>query len=440
MISCNALFCDECGAANTSEASKCFACKQPLLVSPVWLPVLPVGQQGALAPPAGADPLPPGFLLVQRYRIISQVGQGGFGVVYKARDRNQKNRLVAIKQINLGTLCPREIIEATDSYNREVTLLSTLRHPNLPRVYDHFTDPEHWYLVMDFIRGETLENYLARRGRLSVRQALNVGITLSMVLAYLHTRNPPVIFRDVKPANIMRTPRGHLYLIDFGIARRFTPGKKQDTGPLGSPGYAAPEQYGKAQTTMQADIYGLGATLQTLLTGQDPLERLCGLPPSTHHQIQPNLQALLGQMLERDANKRPLSMGEVKERLQLIRAGVRMIEYRLLAYANGLLAGSFPCALMLLLIFLVALLLNHGFLSAVFLSGGISFVLILTVMLLFSSAAKVLVAMDSLLLPGKRLRGLGMLTMLVLLFVLLLQVDMKALIHHLPTIPVNEMH
>src|SRR5947209_20191048 len=90
------------------------------------------------------------------------------------------------------------------------------------------------------------------------------------VLEYLNRQQPPVVFRDVKPDNIMRTPMGRLYLIDFGIARRFTEGQSRDTGPLGSPGYAAPEQYGTTQTTPQTDIYGLGATLQTLLTGAEP--------------------------------------------------------------------------------------------------------------------------------------------------------------------------
>src|SRR5579859_5273727 len=116
-------------------------------------------------------------------------------------------RQVAIKQINLASLSSRQIIDATDSYNREVTLLSRLSHPNLPRIYDHFTDPEHWYLVMDFIEGETLEEYLNRVGHLSVKETLNIGIQLANVLGYLHSQEPPVIFRDVKPGNIMRALR-----------------------------------------------------------------------------------------------------------------------------------------------------------------------------------------------------------------------------------------
>src|SRR5260370_28644391 len=151
------------------------------------------------------------------------------------------------------------MIEATDSYNREVTLLSRLTHTNLPHIYDHFTDPEHWYLVMDFIEGETLEAHLTQVGHLSVKETLNIAIQLTNVLGYLHSQEPPIIFRDVKPANIMRTPNGHLYLIDFGIARHFKPGQIADTIALGSPGYAAREQYSKvqSQTTPRSDIYSL---------------------------------------------------------------------------------------------------------------------------------------------------------------------------------------
>ena len=218
------------------------------------------------------ESLDAGSRLSGRYRILGKIGEGGFGVVYKARDTKRKRRLVAIKQIDLATLSPRQIIEATDSYNREVTILSQLQHRNLPRVYEHFTDPTHWYLVMQYIEGETLEDYLkrAKGGQLSMKEVCAIGVQLASMLAFLHSLKPPVIFRDVKPANIMRTRFGRLYLIDFGIARRFTLDKTRDTGPLGSPGYAAPEQYGRAQSTEQTDIYGLGATLQTLLTGREP--------------------------------------------------------------------------------------------------------------------------------------------------------------------------
>jgi len=316
MASPSPIYCNNCEAANRAQTTLCFACGQ-LLAAAVEDTSRPsqVGSPASLA------------LLAGRYRIIDMVGKGGFGAVYKAEDVKRHNALVAIKQINLRGLHPRDVIEATDTFNREVGLLSGLEHPNLPRIYEHFTDREHWYLAMDFIAGETLDEYLSkvRRGHLAVEEVMYIGIQLCTVLDYLHTQQPPIIFRDVKPANVMRTANGHLYLIDFGIARRFTPGQKRDTTVLGSPGYAPPEQYGKAQTTVQSDIYSLGATLRSLLTGKDPLEPTFGYaspyytsPYAEDQQVPANLEQLLVQMVELDASKRPASMDAVKRALQRI--------------------------------------------------------------------------------------------------------------------------
>ena len=308
------LFCEKCGAANPANRTgteNCFACGKPLLAETA---------QPELHPSTG--PLIPGSLLNLRYLIIGQVGTGGFGAVYKAKDTQSGDRLVAIKEINLQGLKPQEVIEATDTFNREVMLLSGLTHPNLPQLYNHFTDPQHWYLVMDFIEGETLEEYLqkTRDGCLPLHTVLDIAIQLCTVLDYLHTRQPAIIFRDVKPANIMRTPRGHLYLIDFGTARHLKPGQARDTIALGSPGYAAPEQYGKAQTTQQSDIYSLGVTLHQLLTGNDPSEnpfRMAALR-ATHASLPAELEALVAHMLDLDTRKRPASMAIVKQELEQI--------------------------------------------------------------------------------------------------------------------------
>ena len=363
MISSHMFFCNECGAANPGDALYCFACHHPIdtataqavtqdSFSPTPVPVVPA----SMAPVQVTCSTP--TLLNNRYETISEVGQGGFGVVYKARDTFSKSRLrlVAIKQINLRSLSSRQIIEATDSYNREVTLLSRLTHINLPSIYDHFTDPEHWYLVMDFIQGETLEDYLKRAGHLSVRETLDIGVQLANVLGYLHSQEPPIIFRDVKPGNIMRAPNGRLYLIDFGIARHFHPGKKRDTGALGSPGYAAPEQYGRAQSTERTDIFGLGATLTTLLLGEDEDKKHTSTP-----RIPARLQRLLNQMVEPDATKRPKNMRAVALRLQYMQRNLKKIAAKhALSLLSGLLIGSFPYCL-----FLLYILVGHlGFLNA----------------------------------------------------------------------------
>jgi serine/threonine protein kinase len=196
-----------------------------------------------------------GVLLQQRYHLLSQVGKGGFGVIYKAADTHLGNRLVAIKQLNRRGIAAGKLTAASEAFKREALMLAHLMHPNLPRVYDFFSEGGCWYLVMDFIAGETLEAYLYRMGgRLPLEEVLQIGIRLCSVLEFLHTRPSPIIYRDLKPANVMLTPEGHLYLIDFGIARFF----RQDTAVFGTPGYTAPEQYGQAQTTPSADIYSLG--------------------------------------------------------------------------------------------------------------------------------------------------------------------------------------
>src|SRR5215472_8817935 len=362
----SALFCDECGAALPAQATSCAVCRhyfgaaspgpaeQVVIRASLPLPPSPAASTGALRP---------GMLFTGRYRILEKVGEGGFGVIYKAEDLDHHRHLVAIKQITLSQLTPQQVIEVTDTFNREVGYLSRLKHASIPHIYDYFTDPGHWYLVMDYIAGETLEDKLkkARHRRLSTKQVFDIGIALCDVLGYLHAQRPPIVFRDVKPANIMHTKTGRLHLIDFGIARTCVPGQSRDTAPLGSPAYAAPEQYGKAQTTAQTDSYGLGATLQTLLTGKDPLEIAVGGEKQGRkikRRVPRKLRPLLEQMLERDASKRPQNMDEVKQSLQSLKehsAGYRV--QRTLAFIWDFLTHSaihvmFFMALLLTLYFI----------------------------------------------------------------------------------------
>ena len=306
------VYCDNCGAANRAEATLCFACNQPFQPG--------AGEQVSIS----TAPLVNSHLLMQRYRILGQLGRGGFGAVYKAEDIRFGNRAVAIKEMNPVNLSPEEVTEATEAFKQEALLLASLTHPNLPRIYDHFSDTGRWYLVMDFIEGETLEEYLQKApgGYLAVEEALAIGMHLCSVLGYLHACQPPIIFRDLKPANIMRTAEGNYYLIDFGIARHFKPGQARDTVAFGSPGYAAPEQYGRRQTTPRADIYSLGATLHHLFTGDDP-----SLTPFRFAPFQLNgqlatagLDTLIMQMVEVDERKRPASMAMVRQELQRIAA------------------------------------------------------------------------------------------------------------------------
>ena len=364
------LFCDECGAALPAHATSCAVCHTYFGTATSYSAVQ--GDSTFLPPflPASADGLRPGSLFALRYRILDKVGEGGFGVIYKALDLDQHNKVVAIKQINLSLLSPQKMIEATDSYNREVNYLSQLSHTNIPHFYDYFTDPGNWYVVMDYIEGETLEDKLqkVRHGRFSVPQVLEIGIALCDVLGYLHAQHPQIIFRDVKPANIMLTKTGRVYLIDFGIARHFTSGQTRDTAPLGSPGYAAPEQYGKAQTTGQSDIYGLGATLQTLLTGKEPLEFLTG-GASLDRSIPEKMQTLLKKMLERDPSQRPQSMDEIKQSLQWLKDhSFRHKARRTFAFTwHSLIPSAVQVILFVALLLIIFLVVNGtGFFSTLF--------------------------------------------------------------------------
>ena len=323
-MSVPSIYCNECGASNTLQATHCFACSHilhPLLPSsPIQVKAAPTNSAIPISKSARViGPLIPSTLLHSRYTILRQIGTGGFGAVYQAKDTLFGNCLVAIKEMNQNNLSQQELVEATAAFEHEAILLASLSHPNLPRIRAHFTEQGSSYVVMDFIAGDTLEDYLDKIvRRLPVEDALEIAIQLSTVLDYLHTQQPPIIFRDIKPTNIMRTVDNHVYLIDFGIARHFKPGQAKDTIPLGSKGYAAPEQYGKAQSTPQSDIYGLGATLHQLLTGDDPsLTPFHFVPVQIPHSpISAPLDDLLKQMTEMEMSKRPASMTIIKQKLQ----------------------------------------------------------------------------------------------------------------------------
>lgn len=210
-----------------------------------------------------------GALLHKRYRIVEILGQGGMGSVYRAVDENLGVD-VAVKE-NLFT---------TDEYARqfrlEAVILANLRHPNLPRVTDHFViGDQGQYLVMDYIEGEDLRQRMERMGNVTEDEAILLGAAMCDALTYLHTRKPPILHRDLKPGNVKITSDGHIFLVDFGLAKVLHGNQATTTGARAmTPGYSPPEQYGTARTDPRTDIYSLGATLYAALSGIIPEDGL----------------------------------------------------------------------------------------------------------------------------------------------------------------------
>jgi serine/threonine protein kinase len=211
----------------------------------------------------------------EAYLIVELAAKGGMGAVYKALRLSDKT-IWALKEMSESVIAPEDWENSKDAFYAEANLLQTLEHENLPKVIDVFEDRQRHYMVMDFIEGQTLTKLLAEAGgMMQEAEVVVLGKQLCLVLHYLHTHNPPIIYRDLKPDNVMvETATHHVKLVDFGIARRFKSGKKSDTVHLGTSGYAAPEQYGKEgrQSDAATDLYALGATLHQLLTGLDPAQ------------------------------------------------------------------------------------------------------------------------------------------------------------------------
>ncbi len=210
-----------------------------------------------------------GAFLHNRYRILEILGQGGMGSIYRAIDENLGVE-VAVKE-NLFTT-----EEYARQFRREAIILANLRHQNLPRVSDHFViDGQGQYLVMDYIEGEDLREWMDRSGVVPENEILVIGGAICDAMTYMHTRKPPVLHRDIKPGNVKITPQGEIFLVDFGLAKVVQAGQQTSTGARAmTPGYSPPEQYGAARTDHRSDIYSLGATMYAALVGVIPEDSL----------------------------------------------------------------------------------------------------------------------------------------------------------------------
>jgi serine/threonine protein kinase len=233
--------------------------------------------------------------------ILRTIGQGGMGAVYQARDM-RRGTICAIKEMSLSMVPTEERPQAIQNFRGEAKILSALNHPNLPTFSGLFTEGLRHFLVMEYIEGQTLEQLLEQKGPFSERRVLGWGRQLCDVLEYLHGQPQPIIFRDIKPGNIMLTLDGHVKLIDFGIARFFRQTGSRDTQMLGTPGFAPPEQYGKAQTDERSDIYSLAITLFQLMTNTLS-EKGFGLQDV--RSINPDISPNVARALEKAASLSP---------------------------------------------------------------------------------------------------------------------------------------
>ncbi|MBQ2746000.1 MAG: serine/threonine protein kinase [Lachnospiraceae bacterium] len=212
-----------------------------------------------------------GSIIDKKYEILKEIGKGGMSTVYLAMDK-RLNKQWAVKEIQkIANDKNNEIV--VQSLLVEANMMKKLDHPSLPRIVDIIDTGKVIYVIMDYIEGESLDKILKASGAQSQDKVIEWAKQLCDVLNYLHSQNPPIIYRDMKPSNVMLKPEGTLKVIDFGIAREYKEHNIADTVSLGTKGYAAPEQFGgKGQTDARTDIYCLGVTLYHLITGQNPTE------------------------------------------------------------------------------------------------------------------------------------------------------------------------
>src|SRR5246500_4524022 len=222
------------------------------------------GTSGALS----NEPLTSGAVLQNRYEIERLLGGGGMGMVYLARDQRLSNRPCALKEMVDHFIDAQQRREANEYFAREADTLAQLKHSAIPAISDRFDNQNRHYLVMEYVEGRNLEEELAQRGEpLPEGLVIDIARQLCDVLAYLHGLKPPIIYRDLKPSNVMLTGNGRVVLVDFGIARLFKAARKGTM--IGTLGFAPPEQY-QGNVDPRSDIYSLGATLHYVLTGRDP--------------------------------------------------------------------------------------------------------------------------------------------------------------------------
>ncbi len=310
------MFCPECGANNRDAASFCMKCGRKIPKESLGSITVDSGNssEGKMEKTA----LEPGILLEGRYRIVARLGSGGMGKLFLADD-TRMNFPVVIKQMSHSYQTDEKISYLEKRFLSEAQLLFRLKHRSLPRVVDYFNKEHSSYIIMEYVAGENLSQFAANKenNRLSVDECFLLMQKTLDILIYLHNQSPPVIHRDIKPGNLMLDSKGEVFLVDFGLAR-FLPEGKQATARVGTYGFASPEhQTGKVSTS--SDLYSLGATFHTLLSGENPKERLpFTFPPLNQYRedVSPELQSIFDRLLEFKVTNRYQKAEDVRKDLQ----------------------------------------------------------------------------------------------------------------------------
>src|SRR5579862_4698786 len=273
------MYCPECGAHLHPEDPYCGECGARQDPPPALAPSLVVEVKGQEETPMSGTKKPksaqtvqlePDTLLLDRYIIVRRVGGGGMGSVYQARDRRLADRLCAVKEMIELFADQGQRLKAVEDFKREAEVLAQLEHPSIPTIYDYFIENGRYYLVMKWIGGGDLADQMRMKGGIVDELTVTTwGIQIADVLHFIHSQKPPIIYRDLKPANLMLDDKsGRVMLVDFGIARIVRPTEKGVTA-IGTMGYAPPELFaGKVEP--RSDIYSLGATMFHMVTGSDP--------------------------------------------------------------------------------------------------------------------------------------------------------------------------
>jgi len=254
------------------------------------------------------------LVLQNRWQLIEQLGQGGMGTVYKAYDLRLSNRLCVVKKLRVDFFREEDRNKALAFFEREKAVLSALKHPNIVLVHDYFEECGNYYLVMEYVDGDNLQERLLQRGKpFTEVEVTRWADEICDVLNYLHSHTPPVIYRDLKPSNIMLDTAGNIKLVDFGIARPYR--ENSDNTHVVSGGYSPPEQYwGGADR--RSDLYALGATMHFLLTGAEPLALQPSSPAAVNSQVSQKIDQIVQRLTSQDVALRYQTAAEVQDALK----------------------------------------------------------------------------------------------------------------------------